>query len=190
MTSMSLIPIDTNLYPELARLRELKYQRALAYLITGKVNASDFANIGIKELSSRGYPIRTVRGGNKYEYLPGWWFQEQLTALFSGMWSFVILERNIDLETSQVWVSGELQITLANEQMIRRPGTGGAEIDRYQSDVHAKDRSGCEIPAIVVHKAGSIIDLADDIKSAETEALSRAARWLGFGADIYNRREV
>ena len=174
-----LVPIDSQ-YSELASIRKSKYEHALACLITGKTPHSDFKN---GEL-----PTRKIRGGDEVGYIPGWWFQAQLNALFGGMWSFTILERHIDLETNQVWVSGELTIRLASGEGVSRPGTGGAEVDRYTQDIHRRDRQGRDLPEIL-HKKGEVIDLADDIKSAETEALSRAARWLGFGADVYNKRE-
>ncbi len=171
----SIVVIDTTTHSELAAIQAGKHNNALLYLVTGRTPKDVLRS-------------RRIRGGDETAYIPGWWFQEQLNALFGGMWSFVIGERNVDLEHNQVVVSGELIITIANGQVVKRPGTGGAEIDRYNEDIHRKDHQGRDIPAIIVHKRGDIVDLADDIKSAETEALSRAARWLGFGADVYNQR--
>ena len=175
-----LVVIDSN--SGLAAIQQAKYQKALTCLVTGKTPVSDFKGGKI--------PTRRVRGGSEFPYIPGWWFQEQLNALFGSMWSFTVTERHIDLVNNQVLVSGDLVITVPSGQVVKRPGTGGAEIDRYAEDVHKKDRQGNDIPAVILHKRGDIIDLADDVKSAETEALSRAARWLGFGADVYNIREA
>ena len=177
-TELVTIPSDSGL----AAIQQAKYEKALTCLVTGKTPPSDFKDGKI--------PTRRVRGGGEFPYIPGWWFQAQLNALFGDMWSFTVMERNIDLVNNQVVVSGELTITTASERVVRRPGTGGAEIDRYAEDVHRKDRQGNDIPAVILHHRGDIIDLADDIKSAETEALSRAARWLGFGTDVYNLREA
>lgn len=175
MNENELVAIDQNRFPDLKNILQAKYERALTYLITGQTP---------KDVIRQ----REVRGGKKADYVPGWWFQEQLNALFGGSWSFTILERHVDMENSQIWVSGELIIETKSGQVIKRPGTGGAEIDRHTSDVHRRDRAGRELPELL-YKKGEIVDLADDVKSAETEALSRAARWLGFAADVYNKRE-
>lgn len=179
MLSNELVSIDSK-FSELVALREAKFEHALTCLISGKTPRSDFKD-GI-------LPTRKIRGGDEVEYIPGWWFQNQLNALFGANWSFPILERHIYFEINQIVVSGELWLTLPDGTIKKIPGTGGAEIDRYASDQHKHDRQGHELPEIL-HKKGDIIDLADDIKSAETEALSRAARWLGFGGNVYNRRD-
>jgi len=110
---------------------------------------------------------RKVSKDREVDYVPGWWFISQLNALFGYNWDFEILDQAIG--TDNIWVKGKLTVRSKSGMTITKTAYGGSRIK-------SKDN-----PAI---------DIGDDLKSAATDALKKAATLLGMASDIYGRREV
>ena len=158
MGSDELVPIVDN--EELRAIQNSKYEAALSNLVKGETPKSVVFQ-------------RPVRGGANVNYVPGWWFIEQLNALFGHLWDFKIIREFVG--TNQVWVLGELTIKLPSGLTVTKSAYGGSDIKKYGQGKQNE---------------GQIIDIADDLKSASTDAMKKAATLLGVAADIYGKREV
>lgn len=159
-TNTSLIQVPDEL-AELQAKQHEKYLAALTNLVTSKTPRDVVFE-------------RPIRGGAKVDYVPGWWFIQQLNALFGYLWDFEIDEQSVGQQ--QVWVRGKLTVKLPNGITVTKTAFGGADIKKYS------ERNQ--------EKAGQIIDIADDLKAASTDAMKKAATLLGIASDIYGQREV
>jgi hypothetical protein len=142
---------------------------------------------------------RPIRGGGTARYVAGSHYNEKLNEAFGFLWSQEIREVRVDGDSvvSTVKISVEIpgaRVTKeypdGTREIIERPGfkivkeqCGGAEIKRYAKTVIDK-KSG-----ITLHKAGDIIALGDDFKSAVTDAKKKAASEFGMFMDVYGDRE-
>jgi len=111
---------------------------------------------------------RPGRGGMTFDYVTGWWMIEQLNALFNRQWSWRIDKEEVG--QNQVWVRGVLTVRMGPgpDGLVSKEAYGGADI---------KQASG----------GGKVIDIADDLKSASTDALKKAGSMIGIAADIYGK---
>jgi len=156
-----LVPVpQEDVFSNLQAIKKEKYEAALSNLVTGKTPRDVVFQ-------------RPIRGGANVDYVPGWWFIEQLNSLFGHLWDYKILRENIGQQ--QVWVLGELTVKSPDGTTVTKSAFGGSDIKKYS------DRSD---------KSGQIIDIADDLKAAATDSLKKAATLLGLASDIYGKREV
>ena len=102
---------------------------------------------------------REGRDGKKLDYVEVQNYVDRLNEAFTYEWSFELTSREIIGE--QIIV--EVKLTAAG---LTKTGLGGATITRSED-----------------HK--TVVALADDIKMAEADALKRACRLLGVGAELY-----
>ncbi len=102
---------------------------------------------------------RQGHDGKQLDYVPVQHYVDRLNEGFEHDWSFELTSREIIGEQIVV----EVKITAAG---LTKTGLGGAAITR------SDDKK-------------TIIALADDIKTAEADALKRACRLLGVGAELY-----
>lgn len=150
----SLIRTD-GIPPELIELQKSKRTAALTNLVSGKTP---------KEVV---FPKPMGRGRN-VDYVPGWWFVEQLNALFGYYWDFEIEDQGIG--EGNCWVRGKLTVKdPVSDLTVTKSAFGGSRLKSKEN------------PAI---------DIGDDLKSAATDALKKAATLLGIAADVYGKREV
>lgn len=154
-----LVPVRDE-FADLQEIKKQKYEAALANLITGKTP---------KDVIYQ----RPIRGGASVDYVPGWWFIEQLNSLFGYLWDFEVSDQNIGQK--QVWVKGKLTVKTLDGLTVSKTAFGGSDIKTYS------DRSD---------KAGLVIDIGDDLKAAATDSLKKAATLLGLASDIYGQREI
>lgn len=163
---------------EWLKKQKADFEHALKSLIEGKVYPSDFPGNRI--------PTRPIRGGTTTRFVPAWWFVKNANALFNRDWDFEVLREYIG--TDQVWVLVKVTVHVAaleeeetfpdGRKIVRRKPTkditkmqyGGADIKRLKTD-------------------RSIIDLADDLKSAATDGMKKCLTLFGFAADVYGARE-
>ena len=110
---------------------------------------------------------RPAGRGVNVDYVPGWWFVGQLNALFGYFWDFEIIDHAVG--DNQCWVKGKLT--------IKDPKTG--------LTVTKSAFGGSKLKS----KENQAIDIGDDLKTAATDALKKAATLLGIAADIYGKRE-
>lgn len=79
------------------------------------------------------------------------------------LWDFKVIEQAIGL--NQIWVKGQLTIHLSESLQITKEQFGGSDIKKL--------------------KTGAIMDLANDLKSASSDALKKCASMVGVASDIY-----
>lgn len=156
----SLMPLEGEKFTDLEAIRQKKHEDALRNLYTGTTP---------REVIFQ----RPIRGGAQVDYVPGWWFVEQLNALFGHLWDFEVLDQFVG--EKQVWVKGRIVAKGPEGMTVSKTAFGGSEIKKYS------DKSD---------KFGQVIDIGDDLKAAATDALKKAATLLGIAADIYGKREV
>lgn len=161
-TSRELVPVpEGDEFSELQKIRSEEYNASLRNLVTGRTPKEDFPGGVI--------PQRTISSkAPPVDYVPGWWFIKQLNSLFGHFWDFKIINQGIGQE--QVWVLGELTVKDPKTGLtVTKSAFGGSKIK-------SKENPG--------------IDIGDDLKSAATDSLKKAATLLGFAADVYGRREM
>ena len=155
-----LISLDGQ-FEDLREIRKRKYEASLRNLITGTTPKEDFPDNVI--------PQRPARGGASVDYVPGWWFIEQLNALFGHLWDFEVLRENIG--SKQIWVLGRLTVRSLDGLTVTKTAFGGSDI-KFKKET------------------SEVIDIGDDLKAAATDSMKKAATLFGIAADIYGRRET
>ena len=106
---------------------------------------------------------RPGRSGHAMSYIEGHSVVHRLNEALVGDWSFKVLEHQV-LE-NEVVVLGELRTGDLAKQAF-----GGSEVTRTRE--------------------GKVISLADDLKSAATDSLKKAATLLGVGLHLYRPEEA
>jgi hypothetical protein len=105
---------------------------------------------------------RPGRNGSQVQYIEGHAIVHRLNEAMQGEWSFKVLEHQV-LE-GEVVVLGELRAGDLVKQAF-----GGSEVTRTRD--------------------GKIVCLADDLKSAATDSLKKAATLFGVGLHLYGVEE-
>lgn len=100
--------------------------------------------------------------GRTLDYISGADIIQRLNDAFDAEWSFRIILHEIIKEADEVFVLGELKAC-----DIVKTQFGSSKITRAR-------------------ESGEMISLADDLKSAATDALKKAATLLGVGLHLYN----
>jgi len=119
---------------------------------------------------------RTGKAGFTFKYVETGYMIDRLNKIFNYMWSFEVKEKSQNTSLTQVAVLGKLTgyivipTTPAIVQQIVKEQYGGAEIKKFSAG-HPQ--------------AGSPVDIADDYKSAASDALKKCASMLGIAADLY-----
>ena len=102
---------------------------------------------------------REGRDGKKLDYIEVQNYVDRLNEAFAYEWSFELTSREVIGEQIVV----EVKLTAAG---LTKTGLGGSSVTRSEDNK-------------------TVIALADDIKMAEADALKRACRLLGIGAELY-----
>jgi len=161
--SGSFLPVErSSVKAELVEFQRQKFESAMSNLIKGTTAREDFPSGKI--------PKKPARGGARVDYLPGWWFIEQLNTLFNYNWDFLVLDQGV-YDNKFIWVKGQLVVRGANGTVVTKTQFGGSAIKR--------GRDG-----------GPPISVGDDYKSASTDSMKKCATQLGLAADVYGRREI
>lgn len=103
---------------------------------------------------------RRGHGGKMLSYVEGAEYIQRLNEAFEGQWSFEIVDHQI--LAGEVVVIGKL-----SAEGIVKTSFGGSSITTS-------------------NHTGEAIGLADDLKSAATDALKKASSMLGIGLHLYN----
>jgi hypothetical protein len=103
--------------------------------------------------------------------VPHSYFTKRLNEIFRHIWSWEVVKYEILESMGQVIVHGRLRVMLGNGIVITKDGFGGADIKRYKSDHKTKPNG--------------VMDIADDLKSASSDAKKKAASELGIALDVY-----
>lgn len=109
---------------------------------------------------------RKGRAGMVYDYVETNYVIGRLNATFLYNWRAEVIWHSIDKEINQVIVKIKLTARFADGTEVVKEAFGGADIQRNKA-------------------TGKVIDLADCLKSAESDALKKASSMLGIAWDVY-----
>jgi len=175
--SFSLLP-PTTLSVDLEEHQNILLKarsESLGYLVTGKTP---------KDVVFK----KPGRGGSQQDYVPGWWFIEQANAIFGlNGWSMRIKEYRVDEKISQISCLVQIEVYIPERHCKRTSSEGSIEeVDIPSFTVVKEQWGGSDLKK---KKDGTVIDLADDLKSASTDGMKKCFSLMGFTRDIYGRRE-
>jgi len=190
---------ERKLVQELVTIRRLKRLRALEAVIKCETPKKD--EDGRKVIRQR-----QSRGAGKVDFIPGWWFVDQMNALFGHCWDQDVREYKVDWEKKMVYSLVRVEVVRPgfteivtepdgtrierryDEVRIGKTQFGSSDIKVYATDAPITKKGTGEILGYS-HRKGDVIDIADDLKSATTDGMKKASSWFGLGADVYGRRE-
>lgn len=114
---------------------------------------------------------RPGASGMSFNYVEVGYVIGQLDKAFGRLWDFEILEQQIGKD--QVWVRGRLTAHIAPNFDLKKDAYGGSDIKKYKSG----------------EKMGETMDIANDLKSATSDALKKSASLFGVARDVYFPKE-
>lgn len=109
---------------------------------------------------------REGRGGKTFDYVETNYVIARLNATFLCDWDLDIVEEKIFKEIGQIATKVKLTVRFLSGRTASKTAWGGSSIKTTQK--------------------GDIIDMADDLKSAESDALKKAASMIGICWDVYS----
>ena len=114
--------------------------------------------------------FRDQRGGVELEYITGEQCVSRLNQVLGPVaWSFVVREHGLNAEADEIWVLGELTVTLDGVTATRQQ-FGSQKIKRAR-------------------QTGNPLDIGFDLKGATTDALKKCASLVGVGLYL-SRKEA
>lgn len=108
---------------------------------------------------------RKGRGNLMLDYVETNYVIGRLNAAFFFNWDNEIIEQIIDKDNKQIAMKVRLTVRFANGNEVKKDAWGGSAI-KYSND--------------------KMIDFADDLKSAESDGIKKAASMLGICWDVYS----
>jgi len=109
---------------------------------------------------------REGRGGKTFDYVETNYVIARLNATFLCDWDLDIIEEKIFKEISQIATKVKLTVRFLGGRTTSKTAWGGSSIKTNNNN--------------------DIIDIADDLKSAESDALKKAASMVGICWDVYS----
>lgn len=110
---------------------------------------------------------RQGRGGMSFDYVETNYVLARLNATFMFDWDNEVLEQIIDKEEDQIATKIRLIVRFADGKEVKKDAWGGATIKRLTD-------------------SKKIMDLANDLKASESDAIKKAASMLGICWDVYS----
>lgn len=156
---------------------EKTVQKAPLIVATGLVADEARAGFLTQKTPRDAIQKRKGRGGQTFNYIKGEYVIEVLNKVFGLTWDFEVTPIKSGelflLQGRQVLVAGKLTIyDKDGKPRIIKSGIGKKDI------AYEKTAPGANASTIPM-------DLGNDVKAAETDALKRCARMLGIGLDLY-----
>jgi len=108
---------------------------------------------------------REGRGGKLFDYVNINYVIAMLNAIFGFNWSVEIIDKEIG--KTQVYVHLRLKVRFGDGTEVSKDAFGGSDVKRKKG-------------------GGDVIDIADDLKSAQSDATKKAASMLGIAWDVYS----
>lgn len=105
-------------------------------------------------------------GGIVLDYVETNYVIGRLNATFMFNWDAEIIQQIIDRDNNQIAVKVRLTVRFANEQEVKKDAWGGSSI-KFSKD-------------------NKMMDLANDLKSAESDGIKKAASMIGICWDVYS----
>jgi len=173
-----LIPIpESEDFTDLQEIAKKRYAAALRNLITGKTPKEAVLE-------------RKARGKKEVSYVPGWWFIEQANALFGYLWDHEVIDQFVG--DGQVWVKCKVTVRIPGRTVTEKLPDGREVVQHFESaEVSKTQFGGSDIKKYSgdTEKAGQVIDIADDLKSAATDGMKKCLAEFGFASDVYRRHD-
>ena len=110
---------------------------------------------------------RKGRGGREFDYVEFNYVAGRLNAAFAFKWDVEIMDKVIDTKGNQIAMWIRLTVHFLDGTKAHKDAWGSAEIKRGTGD-------------------GSIVDLGDDLKAAQSDGIKKAASMLGICWDVYS----
>jgi hypothetical protein len=139
---------------------EDKIDLAIQDLITSKQ-----AELLASKTPQRYIKKRKGRGGQEFDYVEINYVIAKLNAIFGFNWDVETTKSEIG--RNQVWVQVRLTVRLKDGTEIRKDAFGGSDVKKLR-------------------KSGEVINIADDLKAAQSDAIKKAASMLGVAWDVYS----
>lgn len=117
---------------------------------------------------------RKGRGGLEFVYIETNWVIKKMNEVFGLGWDFEILEQTpieLALKIGQIVVKGKLTIKDKYNRTASKTQFGSAEL----KFIKGKPRT-----------SENLVDIADDYKSAASDALKKCASYFGIALDVYS----
>ena len=108
---------------------------------------------------------RPGRGKMVFDYVEANYIFQRLNAIFRCDWDVDIVEQNIYKEAGQIATKARLTVRFADGRVVSKTAWGGSDI-KVSGD--------------------KVIDIADDLKGSESDAIKKAASMLGLCWDVYS----
>ncbi len=105
-------------------------------------------------------------GGIVLDYVETNYVIGRLNATFMFNWDAEIIQQIIDRDNNQIAVKVRLTVRFANDQEVKKDAWGGSSIK------FSKDKA--------------MMDLANDLKGAESDGIKKAASMIGICWDVYS----
>jgi hypothetical protein len=132
--------------------------------------AADVADVYERLAAPFESTFRDQRGGVDLEYITGEQCVSRLNQVLGPLaWSFVVREHGVNAEADEVWVLGELTVTLDGTTATRQQ-FGSQKVKRAR-------------------QSGTPLDIGFDLKGATTDALKKCASLIGVGLYL-SRKEA
>ena len=109
---------------------------------------------------------RKGRGNLVLDYVETNYVIGMLNAIFLFNWDTEILEQIVDKDEGQIAMKVRLTVRFADGKIISKDAWGGSDIKRMK-------------------ETKKMVDFADDLKSAESDGIKKAASMLGICWDVY-----
>jgi len=110
------------------------------------------------------------RGGMTLDYVEANYVTARLNATFMFDWDVDVLETQILKEIGQIATQVKLTARFADKTTVSKTAWGGAEIKKFSGGP----------------KKGDVIDISDDLKASQSDAIKKAASMLGVCWDVYS----
>jgi len=108
---------------------------------------------------------RPGRGGMTFDYVEANYIFQRLNAIFRCDWDVDIVEQNIYKEAGQIATKARLTVRFADGRVVSKTAWGGSDIKV---------------------SGEKVVDIADDLKGSESDAIKKAASMLGLCWDVYS----
>ena len=109
---------------------------------------------------------RKGRGNLVLDYVETNYVIGRLNATFMFDWDSEILEQIVDKDEGQIAMKVRLTVRFADGKIVKKDAWGGSDIKRMKENK-------------------KMVDFADDLKSAESDAIKKAASMIGICWDVY-----
>ena len=131
------------------------------------ITGADQINLLALETPQKFIKRRKGRGGMTFDYVETNYVIARLNAIFMFDWDTEILEQIIDKDIDQIATRLRLTVRFFDGKEVKKDAWGGSEIKR-------------------IRETKKIMDLANDLKASESDAIKKAASMLGVCWDVYS----